>query len=75
MEEVILNLDKKLYDMLVKDTVLAREIDTRWYRKGEGFYDWAKDEGYEMSELGHPIPEAHYNWIHDKYTLQGRHYE
>ena len=56
----------QVYDMLDKDTILAKEIESSWYRKGEGFYDWSKSKGYELSSLGHPIAQAHRDWIDGK---------
>lgn len=51
----------QIYEMLEKDHFL--KIDAEWYRPGEGFYDWALKERYEMSEAKHPIPRAHRDWI------------
>jgi hypothetical protein len=50
--------------MMDKNTLLAREIRSEdWFRNREGFYDWSKARGYEMSELGHPVAQAHRDWI------------
>ena len=54
----------QLYEMMDKNTLLAREIRSEdWFRNREGFYDWSKARGYEMSELGHPVAQAHRDWI------------
>jgi hypothetical protein len=47
--------------MLAKDHFL--KIDAEWYRYGEGFYDWARREGYEISKLNHPVAQAHRDWV------------
>jgi hypothetical protein len=51
----------QVYEMLAKDNFL--KIDAEWYRHGEGFYDWARKERYAMSELKHPVSQAHRDWI------------
>ena len=54
----------QVYEMLAKDHFL--KIDAEWYRHGEGFYDWAKLKGYELSQWHHPIAQAHRDWIDGK---------
>ena len=59
---------QQVYEMLARTSPLSAELKTAsWYRRGEGFYDWAKQQGYKMTELGHPIAEAHRAWL-DKYS-------
>jgi hypothetical protein len=54
----------QVYEMMDKPTALAREIRSAdWFRDRIGFYDWARSNGYEMSKLGHPVAQAHKDWL------------
>ena len=53
----------QVYEMLDNNPHISRLIGDVWYRKGEAFYDWAKEKGYEISSRCHPVAQAHEDWM------------
>lgn len=60
--------NNQLLELITSNFPLAKSIDTTlWQNVEQGFVEWAKDNQYAISEMGHPGPDAHAHWFHDKY--------
>jgi len=61
--------NNQLLEIITSSLPLAKSIDkTAWRDSKQGFSEWARENGYQSSTLGHPGPDAHAHWFRDKYT-------